>query len=215
MTSERNTTSFFDEAFAAQRFMVILRGMTPERTIELCTAAWDVGITQVEVPIGSDSARESLEAAIEAGARAGRRVGAGTVTRVGQVTYAARVGASFTVAPGLDADVVRSCANHDLPHLPGVATAGEIQHAQKLGCKWVKAFPASVMGSGWVHAMLGPFPRLRVVATGGMNLSTADEFLGAGARVVALGSSLEDPAQLAMLRASQRDEPGRPVAKEG
>jgi len=214
MTSERNATSFFDEAFAAQRFMVILRGLTPERTVELCTAAWEAGITQVEVPIGSDPARESLEASIEAGARAGRQVGAGTVTRVEQVTYAARVGASFTVAPGLDAEVLRACARHDLPHLPGVATAGEIQQAQKLGCEWVKAFPASVLGSGWVRAMLGPFPRLRVVATGGMNLSTADQFLGAGARVVALGSSLEDPTQLAMLRAFQRDEPGRSVAKD-
>lgn len=212
MPSE-DTRDFFTEAFRHQRFMVILRGLTPERTVELCTRAWEIGISQVEVPIEPDAARESLEAAIAAGARVGRRVGAGTVTRVEQVTYAARAGASFTVAPGLDEEVVRACADQHLPHLPGVATAGEVQRAQKLGCEWVKAFPASVLGSDWVRAMRGPFPRLKVVATGGMNLKTVDSFLGAGARVIALGSSLEDPTQLEALARYLRDDARKQAAK--
>ncbi len=191
--------ALFDTWFADQHLMVILRGLTPERTVEACVKAWELGITQVEVPIEPDDARESLEAAIEAGVRVGRLVGAGTVTRIEQVRFAARAGASFTVAPGIDEEVVRACAEHGLPHLPGVATAGEIQRAHALGCDWVKAFPASVLGSDWVRAMLGPFPGLKVVATGGMHVDTVGAFLGAGARVVALGSSLQDPVQLNML----------------
>ena len=210
----RQSTGYFDEGFSGQRFMVILRGLTPERTVELCTRAWELGITQVEVPIEPDSARESLEAAIEAASRVGRQVGAGTIIRVEQVTWAARAGASFTVAPGLDKEVVRACADLGLPHLPGVATPGEVQRALRLGCTWVKAFPASVLGADWVRAVLGPFPRLKIVATGGMNVGTADSFLAAGARIIALGSSLADPAQLEPLSTSLGERPGAPDRKE-
>lgn len=213
MTPQQSTT-YFDEAFARQQFMVILRGLSPDRTVELCTLAWDVGIAQVEVPIEPHSARESLEAAIEAGRRVGRRVGAGTVIRKEQATWAARAGASFTVAPGLDEDVVRVCSDLGLPHLPGVGTASEIQHAQRLGYEWVKAFPASVLGAAWVRAMLGPFPRLKIVATGGMGVGTAGAFLDAGARVVALGSALENPAELKQLSEWQRETSGEPSRED-
>ena len=47
--------------------------------------------------------------------------------------------------------------------------------------------------------MAGPFPQTRFVATGGMNARNAAEFLDAGVRVVAVGSALEDPAEIARL----------------
>jgi 2-dehydro-3-deoxyphosphogluconate aldolase / (4S)-4-hydroxy-2-oxoglutarate aldolase len=103
------------------------------------------------------------------------------------------------VAPGLDPEVVRLSAELALPHLPGVATPSEIQRAHRLGLSWVKAFPAAELGTGWFKAMLGPFPGLRMVATGGMNASNAPEFLAAGAAVVAVGSALEDAEQLPAL----------------
>jgi len=86
-----------------------------------------------------------------------------------------------------------------MPALPGVGTATELQLALKEGLTWVKAFPASLLGTGWFVAMRGPFPQAMFVATGGMDASTAPTFLKAGVRVVAVGSALEDPAQLPAL----------------
>lgn len=189
-------SAWFDAAFADQQIMVILRGYSPERTVELCRRAWDAGITQVEVPVQSAEAFPALEAAIAAGHEHGRGVGAGTVTTQEQLERVAAAGVAFTVAPGLDDDVVRWSTAHDLPHLPGVSTPTEVQRAVRLGLGWLKAFPASVLGPGWFSAMRGPFPTVRLVATGGVSAGNARAFLDAGARVVSLGSALEDPAQL-------------------
>lgn len=57
-----------------------------------------------------------------------------------------------------------------------------------------------MLGPGWLRAMSGPFPQARFVVTGGIDAHNAGEFLRAGARVVAVGSALEDPAQLELLR---------------
>lgn len=188
--------SWFETAFEGQRVMVILRGRPPAQTVELCHRAWDLGITQVEVPVQSSDAVPSLRAAVAAGAERGHGVGAGTVTTVEQLIEVAGIGVSFTVAPGLDDDIVRWSQDHGLPHLPGVSTPSEIQRAVRHGLDWVKAFPANVLGDSWFAAMRGPFPRLRTVATGGMSVTSVEPYQAAGARIVSLGSALEDPAQL-------------------
>ncbi|MFJ3343666.1 bifunctional 4-hydroxy-2-oxoglutarate aldolase/2-dehydro-3-deoxy-phosphogluconate aldolase [Streptomyces diastaticus] len=95
-----------------------------------------------------------------------------------------------------------------LPHLPGVSTPTEVGRARRRGLHWVKAFPASSLGPSWIRAVRAPFPRLRVVATGGLDLRNASAFLEAGARVVALGSALGDPAQLDRLVGLLPGEPG-------
>jgi 2-keto-3-deoxy-6-phosphogluconate aldolase len=58
-----------------------------------------------------------------------------------------------------------------------------------------------VLGTEWLKAMKGPFPQAAFVTTGGMSASNAGDFLRAGARVVAVGSALEDPSQLPALAA--------------
>ncbi|WP_235940056.1 bifunctional 4-hydroxy-2-oxoglutarate aldolase/2-dehydro-3-deoxy-phosphogluconate aldolase [Occultella kanbiaonis] len=189
-------TAYFDTAYATVPVMAILRGYSPERTVELCTRAWDLGLTQVEVPIQTPDAVPSLEAAVAAARERGAEVGAGTVTTPEQVDLAHRVGAVFTVAPGFDPDVIARSVELAVPHVPGVSTPSEIQQAAKLGLTWVKAFPASVLGPAWIKAVLAPFPGVRIVATGGINAANAAEYLDAGARVVSLGSALEDPSQL-------------------
>ena len=92
--------------------------------------------------------------------------------------------------------MIRASLDAGLPTLPGVATASDIQRCARLGLGWLKAFPATTLGPGWIAAMRGPFPDVRFVATGGVTVANAAGFLSAGARAVALGSALADPAQL-------------------
>ncbi|MFI7386079.1 bifunctional 4-hydroxy-2-oxoglutarate aldolase/2-dehydro-3-deoxy-phosphogluconate aldolase [Streptomyces sp. NPDC049813] len=192
-------TTTFDELFAGVPVMAILRGMPADRSVELAVRAWDLGIECVEVPVQDEAAGQVLAAVVAAGAARGKAVGAGTVTSVERLERAVAAGAAFTVAPGLDAGVARASAAAGLPHLPGVATAGEVQAARGLGLGWLKAFPASVLGVEWFRAMRGPFPEVPFVATGGVDAGSAAAYLEAGARVVAVGSALEDPGQLSLL----------------
>lgn len=190
---------FFADAFAALPLMAILRGFDPDRTAEIGHRAWDSGIRLVEVPVQDDTAVAALRAAVAAGAGRGELVGAGTVTTVDRLERAVAAGARFTVAPGFCREVAEASLAAGLPHLPGVATASEVQQAEAMGLRWQKAFPAAELGASWIKAMRGPFPRVRFVATGGMHLDNAEEFLAAGAGGVALGSALSDPDQFARL----------------
>ncbi|WP_350347454.1 bifunctional 4-hydroxy-2-oxoglutarate aldolase/2-dehydro-3-deoxy-phosphogluconate aldolase [Agromyces sp. G08B096] len=199
MSAAAACDTVFEDLFAGRPLMAIFRGLGVERSLELAVTAWDLGIEVVELPIQSAEDVDALAAVVEAGRARGARVGAGTVVTVDQVEVAASAGAAFAVSPGLDAAVVRACLDAGLPPLPGVATPSEVMAAMGLGLTWLKAFPASVLGTGWFRAMRGPFPDVRFVATGGLDAGNAAEFLAAGVRVVAVGSALEDPAQLPAL----------------
>ncbi|MFI8348264.1 bifunctional 4-hydroxy-2-oxoglutarate aldolase/2-dehydro-3-deoxy-phosphogluconate aldolase [Streptomyces sp. NPDC085596] len=194
----------FDRIFADAPVMAILRGMPLDRSVELAVRAWDLGIECVEVPVQSREAADVLAAVVAAAAERGKPVGAGTVTTAQRLDRAVSAGAAFTVAPGLDAEVARASVAAGLPHLPGVATATDVQAARALGLDWLKAFPASVLGPDWFRAMRGPFPEVPFVATGGIDASDAAAYLAAGAKVVAVGSALEDPGQLRALAALLR-----------
>ncbi|MGO3885023.1 MAG: bifunctional 4-hydroxy-2-oxoglutarate aldolase/2-dehydro-3-deoxy-phosphogluconate aldolase [Mycetocola sp.] len=195
MSTPDNTT-LCERVFGQARVMAILRNMEPEHAVTLAERAWDLGISAVEVPIQQDRYIPSLAAVVQAGRARGHGVGAGTVTRLEQVDVAAELGCTFTVAPGTDATILRASVERGMAHVPGVASASDIQAAIAAGSTWVKAFPASLLGTAWMSAMRGPFPELTIIATGGVDAQNAPDLLGAGVRIVAVGSALEDPSQL-------------------
>ncbi len=185
------TATEFFTAHLTRRVMVILRG-TGAGTVELCERAWSAGVELVEVPVQSETDLAALRAAVTAGAGAGRLVGAGTIVTADLVDAVAAAGAAFTVAPGLDPVIAAASWARGLPHLPGVATPTDVHTALRLGLPWQKAFPASVLGPAWIRAVLGPFPEVRFVATGGIKVTNARDFLDAGCRAVSLGASFAD-----------------------
>lgn len=196
---ENTSGGGLDGLFGGQRVMAILRGMPTATTVGLATRAWDLGITAVEVPARDPGTLAVLRAAVAAGAERGLPVGAGTVVTTEQVRAVAEAGAAFTVAPGFDPEVMAASEAAGMPHLPGVATPTEAQAVLRAGARWVKAFPASVLGADWIRAVRAPFPDLRIVATGGVDARNAQAFLGAGASMVAVGSALADPDQIPRL----------------
>jgi 2-dehydro-3-deoxyphosphogluconate aldolase/(4S)-4-hydroxy-2-oxoglutarate aldolase len=194
----------FDDILGDVRVMAILRGLPAAETVALAEQLWDAGITALEVPLSGPNAWDALHHAVAAAAERGLIVGAGTVITPDQARAAADAGARYTVAPGLDLTVLAASLHAGLPHLPGVATATDVQRAVAAGCRWLKAFPAGALGPGWISALRGPFPAVRFVATGGLRVSDAPAYLEAGAAVVALGSALTDASQVEAVRELQR-----------
>lgn len=190
---------WFDASLASCPVMGVFRGLSPRETVARATAAWDLGVVNVEVPIESVEALSSLRAAIDAGRERGQRIGAGTVTTIERLRAAHDAGAAYVVSPGLDPVLVEAAREAQLPVLAGVATASEILQAHAWELDWLKAFPASVLGPAWIAAMRGPFPTLKLVVTGGVDGHNAAEFLAAGASVVGVGSAFADPAQCEQL----------------
>ncbi|TLP79020.1 bifunctional 4-hydroxy-2-oxoglutarate aldolase/2-dehydro-3-deoxy-phosphogluconate aldolase [Nesterenkonia sphaerica] len=197
MTTVTNT--WFDEAFRGTRVMTILRGMGTERSVELATASWALGIQSVELPLQTDDDADALREVARLAAERHKSVGAGTIVRPEQVSLARELGAKYLVSPGFDESLIQNAADQSLPFLPGVSTPTEVQRASSLGLTWLKAFPASWLGPQWFSLMKGPFPGVNFVGTGGINGHNAKSFLDAGVKVVAVGSALEDPEQLQLL----------------
>jgi 2-dehydro-3-deoxyphosphogluconate aldolase/(4S)-4-hydroxy-2-oxoglutarate aldolase len=182
----------FDALFGPHRVMVILRIADVGQAVAAARRVWAAGGELVEVAIGRREQVPALAGVVAAGAELGRLVGAGTVLTVEHVQAAARAGAAYTVAPGLDPDVLTASLTAGLPHLPGVATPSEVHRAWRAGCRWVKAFPASSLGPEWFRALRGPFPGVRYVATGGITVDAAAGYFAAGVRVVAVGADRID-----------------------
>jgi len=61
----------------------------------------------------------------------------------------------------------------------------------------VKVFPAEVVGPAFFKAMRGPLPQIRLMPTGGVDLTTATEFMKAGACCLGIGSQMVDPKLIA------------------
>lgn len=193
------SNAWFDEAFCGAPVMAILRGMGPQRSLELATAAWDLGIDSVELPLQTEEDVKALRMVASMGAERGKSVGAGTIVQAEQISAALEAGAEYLVSPGYDKKLILAAEEQSLPFLPGVSTATEVQSATALGLTWLKAFPARWLGPEWFSLMKGPFPDVKFVGTGGLNAHNAQIFLDSGVKVVALGSALEDPEQLELL----------------
>ncbi len=182
-------------ALSAAPIMAILRGLGRERTLRTAHVLWEAGVRCVEVPLQSAEDEASLVALRSQPAPDGAITGAGTILSASQVERAAELGAQFIVSPGYATDVVTRCRELEIAPLPGVGAASDVQAAVAAGLGWVKGFPAVALGRSWFAAMHAPFPDVRFVATGGIDISNASTWLDTpGIGAVSLGSALADPS---------------------
>ena len=116
-------------------------------------------------------------------------IGAGTVINAEQARAAIDAGATFIVSPGLSPEVAAVCREADVPYIPGCVTPTEIMQALALGITTLKFFPANVYGGlNAIKALSAPFPQVKFLPTGGVDLSNIKEFL-AFDKIVAVGGS--------------------------
>lgn len=105
-------------------------------------------------------------------------VGAGTVLTREQVDSALDAGAEFIVSPGLNPEIVAYCQKKNVPVIPGLATASEIEQALSLGLHTVKFFPAEALGGiETIKALCGPYRNITFLPTGGVNADNMLEYL--------------------------------------
>lgn len=105
-------------------------------------------------------------------------IGAGTVINEEQAIRAVNAGAKFVVSPGFSEKVALYVRKQGIPYYPGCVTPTEIMQALELGITTVKFFPANVYGGlKALKALSGPFPQVKFIPTGGVDLTNLKEFL--------------------------------------
>src|SRR5436190_17050441 len=176
--------------------VAIVRSPDSHRLVEVSRALADGGVSAVEITMTVPDALDVLRQVRRA---LGDRVvlGAGTVLDPETARAVLLAGAEFVVAPAVNLDVIRLCRRYDVPVMPGAFTPTEILTAWEAGADVLKVFPADVLGPAFFKAMRGPMPQVRLMPTGGVDLTTAADFLRAGACCLGVGSQMVEPKAVA------------------
>ena len=156
-------------------------------TIPTLEALKNGGINCAEITFRTACAAEAIALSVKEFPE--MNIGAGTVINLAQAQKAVAAGAKFLVSPGLSSDVAKFAREIGIPYYPGCVTPTEIMQALELGIDVVKFFPANVYGGlKALKALSGPFPQLKFIPTGGVDLTNLAEFLSFD-KIYAVGGS--------------------------
>jgi 2-dehydro-3-deoxyphosphogluconate aldolase/(4S)-4-hydroxy-2-oxoglutarate aldolase len=185
-------TAQLPQAVLEQRVVAVARGQDRQTAPALARALHAGGLTVLEITVEGQGGIE----AIAASADIPTHVGAGTVTTLDQASDAVDAGASFLVSPHVDRELMAWASSNRIPFIPGVFTPTEIHTALAARAPAVKLFPASVGGPKLSKSLLGPYPNLAAIPTGGVDDGNARAHLEAGASAVGVGGWLTGDTDL-------------------
>ncbi|GAB3260571.1 bifunctional 4-hydroxy-2-oxoglutarate aldolase/2-dehydro-3-deoxy-phosphogluconate aldolase [Nocardioides dilutus] len=179
------------DVHAAHRLLPVVVVDRVDRAVPLAQTLSGCGLPSAEVTLRTPDALSVISAMA---ALPGFMVGAGTVLGPEQAAHAVAAGARYLVSPGFSPAVDRECRLLDVPYVPGVATATEVQTALDAGRDVVKLFPAAVVGGArLVAALSAPFPTVRFVPTGGIRAADLADYLSLPAVLAVGGTWLAPP----------------------
>jgi 2-dehydro-3-deoxyphosphogluconate aldolase/(4S)-4-hydroxy-2-oxoglutarate aldolase len=184
------TSPFSWEKFHQAPIIGIIRGMEPEVLLSIGKAFESAGLSTLEITLNSEKAAEMITLLRKS--LPGLNVGAGTVCTMDDLSKALEAGAQFIVCPIVDLEVIKYCVAVGVPIFPGAFTPTEIYQAWSAGASAVKVFPATQLGSTYIKDVLAPLNGIKLIPTGGVDVSSIISFLEAGASGVGMGSSLID-----------------------
>src|SRR6266436_3305829 len=176
--------------------VAVVRSPDSQQLVEVCRALADGGVSVVEITM---TVPDALDVVRQVRHSLGDRIllGAGTILDAETGRAAILAGAEYLVAPTLNLDVIRLCQRYGKLVMPGCFTPTEILTAWEAGADIIKVFPADVMGPAFFKALRGPLPQIRLMPTGGVDLTTAAAFLKAGACCLGVGGQLVEPRAVA------------------
>ena len=119
-------------------------------------------------------------------------LGAGSVRSIEEAQAAIEAGAQFLVTPTTIPAVIAGGREAGIPVIAGALTPTEIAGAWEAGAPIVKVFPARTLGPRYLRDVLAPMPYLKLMPTGGIDLSNLGAYLEQGAVAVGVGGKLLD-----------------------
>lgn len=178
------------ERIAQVGIVPVVRASSPREAQMAAEAVCRGGIPIVEITMTVPGAIDVIRE-LAKNAASDVLVGAGTVLNVDAARRCLDAGAQFLVSPGLKIETVEFAVREGKLIMAGALTPTEVITAWEAGSDFVKVFPCGqVGGARYIKALKGPFPGIPLVPTGGVNLSTAAEFIEAGAVALGIGAEL-------------------------
>ena len=146
------------------------------RAVDAAQALIAGGIGVMEITLRTEAALDSIEKVVKACPNL--LVGGGTVLFLEQCRQVISRGAKFIVSPGYEPDIVEYCQKNNIMVIPGCVTPTEVTTAMRAGINIVKFFPANVYGGiKAIKTLSGPFPHIKFVPTGGVDINSLPEYI--------------------------------------
>lgn len=160
------------------------------------------GLPVIEVTMRTPFALDAIRAMTQV---EGAIVGAGTVLNTDMLDQALAAGSQFIVAPGLTEPLARAAIAGGIPFLPGIATSSDLMRGLDLGLERFKFFHAqSLGGPSALKALSGPFGAVRFCPTGGIDETSAADWLALPAVSCVGGSWIVQPGETDLAMIGQR-----------
>lgn len=174
------------------RVVPVLRSATAGEAVSTARDLADGGMTVIELTYSTPDVLTAIQELATTDPTI--VVGAGTVLSEQQAHDAVDAGARFLVSPvwlPWLPDLARGCG---VASIPGAATPSEVWAAHSAGATAVKVFPiARLGGAAYIRDLLAPLPDLTLMATGGVDLTSAPQLLRAGCIAVGVGTITTGP----------------------
>lgn len=170
----------------SEKVVPVARGLDSATAPPLLKALQAGGLSTIEITVEGDAGFDAVASVANSGAT----VGAGTIVSVSQAERAFDAGAMFGVSPHFDEALLDWATTQRVLLIPGALTPTEIARAWHSRPPAVKVFPASVGGPGYIKSLLGPYPDLALLPTGGIDADNVADYMRAGAVAVGVGSWL-------------------------
>ncbi|KAI6676011.1 hypothetical protein NL676_036807 [Syzygium grande] len=174
----------------------------PELAFEAACAALGAGITVLEIVRSTPGVFEVLRQLIEDHPTA--TLGVGTILNAEDAQNAIVAGAKFLMSPAMVKDILSDSQDCGVLYIPGVMTPTEILSAYDAGAKIVKVYPVSTLGgTHYISALKKPFPHIRMVASQGIPIDLAGEYIAKGASAVVLSDAIFTKEAMAQCNLSE------------
>ena len=190
------------EAIEENKIIAILRGIKDDELIPLAEAMYKGGIRLLEITFSAnrpESDKKTAENIRKLVSHFGDRmhIGAGTVLTEDQAELVKLAGGKFIISPDTNTAVIKKTRELGLVSIPGALTPTEIEAAHAAGADFVKLFPVSTFGPGYVKAVKAPLSHIKLLAVGGIDENNMADYLAAGVCGFGIGSNITDKALIA------------------
>lgn len=103
--------------------------------------------------------------------------GAGNIRTPQEAQHALKAGAGFIISADVNPEIIRLCAEKNIPALPECRTSADVQAAAGLGLTAVSFSPDGANGPAALNALCADFPDMRFFISGGVTADTMNAYL--------------------------------------
>ena len=177
------------DRLASGKVIAVLRASDVSAIAPVCDVLVEEGILSLELTLTTPGLLDALSELVDR-YRNAADVGVGTILTEPEARRALDCGAQYLVTPTMNLPVVKLAVEGQVAVFPGGLTPTELAAGWEAGATAVKIFPAETVSAEYLKHLRGPFPDLKAIPSGGVDLDATREWLDAGAIAVSIGGPL-------------------------